>query len=125
MKKKFYEQSLGARFAVKEAILKATDSHIFEFKLSDIETINSKTGKPSINIFCNKLDLKIKNALKNLEKKYFWINNGYSCSKSLDWKYFLNEAKNEVKKGINKDEILNLATIKNIKRDKTKLIKQL
>ena len=64
MKKKFYEQSLGARFAVKEAVLKATDSHIFEFKLSDIETVNSKTGKPKINIYSDKLDLKIKNILK-------------------------------------------------------------
>ncbi len=71
MKKKFFEQSLGARFAVKEAILKATDSHIFEFKLSDIETINSTTGKPNINLYSEKLDLKIK---KILNKDNYTIN---------------------------------------------------
>lgn len=78
MKKKFYEQSLGARFAVKEAVLKATDSHIFEFKLSDIETINSKTGKPHINIYSDKLNLKIKN---KLNKDNYTINVSMSHEK--------------------------------------------
>lgn len=78
MKKKFFEQSLGARFAVKEAILKATDSHIFEFKLSDIETINSKTGKPKINLYSDKLDLKIK---KILNKDNYTINVSMSHEK--------------------------------------------
>ena len=78
MKKKFYEQSLGARFAVKEAILKATDSHIFEFKLSDIETINLKSGKPHINIYSDKLDLKIKN---KLNKDNYTINVSMSHEK--------------------------------------------
>lgn len=78
MKKKFFEQSLGARFAVKEAILKATDSHIFEFKLSDIETINSTTGKPKINLYCDKLDLKIK---KILNKDNYTINISMSHEK--------------------------------------------
>lgn len=80
MKKKFYEQSLGARFAVKEAILKATDSHIFEFKLSDIEIINSKTGKPKININSSVLDLKIK---KILNKDEYIINVSMSHEKEF------------------------------------------
>ena len=65
-KKKHFEQSYGARFAVKEAILKATDSHIFAYKLYEIETINLDSGKPVVNIISKKLLEKIK-ALLNKE----------------------------------------------------------
>ena len=62
-KKKHFEQSFGARFAVKEAILKATDSHIFAFKLYEIETINLESGKPIVKIKSKKLIQKIKTLL--------------------------------------------------------------
>lgn len=66
-KKKFSEQSYSARFAAKEAIIKATDSHIFSYKLSEIETINSETGRPIMNIYSQKLDKRIKDILQKDE----------------------------------------------------------
>ena len=77
-KKRFSEQSFGARFAVKEAILKATDSGIFSFELFEIETINSNTGKPLINIYSKSLIQKIKNLLN---KDKFIINVSLSHEK--------------------------------------------
>jgi len=62
-KKKYKEQSYGARFAVKEAVIKATDSRLFEYHLYDIETINLPTGKPVVNIKSEKLITKIKSLL--------------------------------------------------------------
>jgi len=67
-KKKFPEQSYAARFAVKEAVLKATNSGIFDFVLSKIETVNLESGKPIINILSKKLHNKIVNLLN--KKKY-------------------------------------------------------
>lgn len=40
-------QYLASRFAIKEAIIKATDN---KYYLKDIEITNSKTGKPQSNI---------------------------------------------------------------------------
>jgi holo-[acyl-carrier protein] synthase len=77
-KKKHYEQSFGARFAVKEAVLKATDSGIFEFKLYEIETTNLESGKPVIHIHSAKLIKKIK---EKLEKEEYDINVSLSHEK--------------------------------------------
>ena len=52
--------------------------NLLRFKLSDIETINSKTGKPKINIYSSKLDLKIK---KILNKDDYTINVSMSHEK--------------------------------------------
>lgn len=79
-KKKHFEQSFGARFAVKEAILKATDSHIFAYKLYEIETINLESGKPVVNIISNKLLDKIKVLLN---KEDFTINVSMSHEKDF------------------------------------------
>ncbi len=71
MKKKHYENSFGIRFAVKEAIIKATDSDILEYELNKIETINTESGKPEVRINIDRLNDKIK---KILGKEDFTIN---------------------------------------------------
>ncbi|MBI2136110.1 hypothetical protein HYU06_03495, partial [Candidatus Woesearchaeota archaeon] len=38
--------------------------------------------------------------LKRLEKRYYWLNNGYSCTHYLDAAYFMHEVQELVKKGI-------------------------
>ncbi|MBS3158865.1 hypothetical protein J4206_06280 [Candidatus Woesearchaeota archaeon] len=46
---------------------------------------------------------KIAKLLKQLEKKYYWLNNGYSCTHYLDADYFMHEINELVKKGITKE----------------------
>ncbi len=70
-KRKFPEQSFGARFAVKEALLKASDSDILEYDLSKIEIINTDSRKPILIIHIDRLNEKIK---KLLNKEIFKIN---------------------------------------------------
>ncbi|MBI2135803.1 hypothetical protein HYU06_01910, partial [Candidatus Woesearchaeota archaeon] len=41
--------------------------------------------------------------LKQLEKKYYWLNNGYSCTHYLDAAYFMHEVNELVKKRITKE----------------------
>lgn len=48
MQKRFPYQHLAARFAAKEAIIKAFGNNLVTFK--DIEIINDKLGKPSCRI---------------------------------------------------------------------------
>ena len=62
-RKKFSEQSFGVRFAVKEAIIKATDSDILQYELNQIETVNTDSGKPQVKISNDKLIKKIQNLL--------------------------------------------------------------
>lgn len=76
--KRFSEQSFGVRFAAKEAIIKATDSHILEYELHEIETLNTESGKPVMNIINNRLINKIKTLLK---KEHFTINISLSHEK--------------------------------------------
>lgn len=63
MKKKEYQNSFGIRFAVKEAIIKATNSDILEYELNKIETINTESGKPEVKINIERLNNKIKKLL--------------------------------------------------------------
>ena len=69
--KKYPEQSLSARFAAKEAVIKAVDSEILAHKLSDIETINLSSGKPEMKIHCSRINEKIRQLL---QKDQFNIN---------------------------------------------------
>ena len=62
-KKKYPEQSFGARFAAKEAIIKATDSSIFDYHLYEIETLNTESGKQELVINSQKLKDKIQQLL--------------------------------------------------------------
>jgi holo-[acyl-carrier protein] synthase len=70
-KKRFPEQSFGARFAVKEALIKALNSGIFDFELNKIETVNLESGKPIINIHSEKMLNKI---ISLLNKEDYTIN---------------------------------------------------
>jgi holo-[acyl-carrier protein] synthase len=79
-KKRFPEQSFGARFAVKEALMKATNSDILEFELCQIEVLNSRSGEPSVKI--NNIRLKNK-IIKMLKKKKFIINVSLSHEKDF------------------------------------------
>lgn len=68
-KKKYSEQNYGARFAVKEALIKATNSHLFDYELNDIETVNLESGMPVVNIISNKLNQKIRSLLNKDDYK--------------------------------------------------------
>ena len=48
MQKRFPYQHLAARFAAKEAVMKAFGNNLVTFR--DIEIINDKTGKPSCRL---------------------------------------------------------------------------
>ncbi|OGX10770.1 MAG: holo-[acyl-carrier-protein] synthase, partial [Omnitrophica WOR_2 bacterium GWB2_45_9] len=49
--KKFSYQHLAARFAAKEAVLKAIgDSSIHQINLREVEVLNDKSGKPFIRL---------------------------------------------------------------------------
>lgn len=71
LSKKNPEESFGSRFAAKEAIIKAINSHILEFDLTKIEVLNEDSGKPLVFINCEILKDKIKNALN---KENFVVN---------------------------------------------------
>ena len=43
-------ESFAARFAAKEALIKAIDSEVLEFDLSQIEVVKTKTGRPEFHI---------------------------------------------------------------------------
>lgn len=62
-KRRFCEQSYGARFAVKEAIIKALDLGILSVELPKIEMVNTESGKPIINIYSDKVKQNIYAAL--------------------------------------------------------------
>ena len=47
----------------------------------------------------------IEKKLRQLEKRYYWLNNGYACTHYLDADYFMHEVNELVKKGIAKEMI--------------------
>jgi len=61
--------SFAARFAAKEAFLKAIDKGILNFDLNEIEIINQDSGKPFINIRSEKIRLSVEDILKKKDFK--------------------------------------------------------
>jgi phosphohistidine swiveling domain-containing protein len=67
-----------------------------------------------------------KTAILRLVQKYHWLNNGYSASHYLNEDYFIKEIKYELKRGINKEQVLNYEQLfAQNKIVKQKLIKKL
>ena len=60
MKRKFYCEHLAARFAAKEAVLKAFGDGFSIVNLKDVEIINDKYGRPVVTL---------KRAMEKLRKK--------------------------------------------------------
>ena len=60
MKRKFYCEHLAARFAAKEAVLKAFGDGFSVVNLKDVEIINDKHGRPVVTL---------KRAMEKLRKK--------------------------------------------------------
>lgn len=56
-------QSFSARFAVKEALIKAIDGDLLAYDLWKIETVNTETGKPELHIHCERIKEKIRDLL--------------------------------------------------------------
>lgn len=48
MKRRFYEEHLAARFAAKEAVLKAFGSGFSAANLKDVEIVNDEHGRPQV-----------------------------------------------------------------------------
>ena len=65
--KRFYYQHLAARFATKEAVLKAFGEGFNKFiNWKDIEVLNQKNGKPEVKLYGYLRDLKEKKKIKNI-----------------------------------------------------------
>ncbi len=60
MRRKFYSEHLAARFAAKEAVLKAFGDGFSIVNLKDVEIINDKHGRPGVTL---------KRAMEKLRKK--------------------------------------------------------
>jgi len=64
MKRRFYFEHLAARFAAKEAVLKAFGEGFTGANLKDVEIINDKNGRPNVILKRHMEDLRKK---KNIE----------------------------------------------------------
>ncbi len=62
-------ESFAARFAAKEALIKAIDSEVLEFDLNQIEIVKTRTGKPEFNITSAHCLEKIRNLMGKDEYK--------------------------------------------------------
>jgi holo-[acyl-carrier protein] synthase len=65
--KKDNYQSFAVRFAAKEAFLKAIDKGVFDFELTEIEILNTVSGRPYINIRSEKIRKSVENILKKMD----------------------------------------------------------
>jgi holo-[acyl-carrier protein] synthase len=65
--KKFYYQHLAARFATKEAVLKALEGEGRRFmNWRDVEILNKKNGKPEIKLHGHLKKLRTEKEIKNI-----------------------------------------------------------
>ena len=78
--KRYPEQSFAARFAAKEAILKAIGSSITKFDLNEIEIVVSVSGKPAVRINCDALKNEI---ARRIGSKDFTINVSLAHEKDI------------------------------------------
>lgn len=58
--------SFAARFATKEAVLKALGTGLRGGKLTDIEVYRDSLGKPEVNLYNNIRELAVRNGVKKI-----------------------------------------------------------
>ena len=86
-----------------------------------IEKKDVKGIKKKINNYKN-----IKETLIDLEKKYYWLNNGYAGAKDLGIDYFINEIMLDIERGLDKNAIFRYKdSFSKNKEKKEKLLKEL
>jgi holo-[acyl-carrier protein] synthase len=84
-KKKFPHENLAARFACKEAVLKAFGDTRVGIRLKNIEILNDSKGKPEVILHKEAKKFADKNNLDNIIVSMSHTNN-YAVSNALLWR---------------------------------------
>jgi holo-[acyl-carrier protein] synthase len=84
-KKKFSHENLAARFACKEAVLKAFGDTRVGIRLKNIEILNDSKGKPEVILHKEAKKFADKNNLDNIMVSMSHTNN-YAVSNAILWK---------------------------------------
>ena len=84
-KKKFPHENLAARFACKEAVLKAFGDTKVGIRLKNIEILNDSKGKPEVILHKEAKKFADKNNLDNIIVSMSHTNN-YAVSNAILWK---------------------------------------
>jgi phosphopantetheine--protein transferase-like protein len=84
-KKKFSHENLAARFACKEAVLKAFGDTRVGIRLKNIEILNDSKGKPEVILHKEAKKFADKNNLDNIIVSMSHTNN-YAVSNALLWR---------------------------------------
>ena len=84
-KKKFSHENLAARFACKEAVLKAFGDTRVGIRLKNIEILNDSKGKPEVTLHKEAKKFASKNHLDNIIVSMSHTNN-YAVSNALLWR---------------------------------------
>lgn len=83
--KKFSHESLAARFACKESVLKAFGDTRIGIQLKNIEVLNDSKGKPEIVLHGEAREFAVKNRLDKIIVSMSHTNN-YAVSNAILWK---------------------------------------
>jgi len=83
--KKFSQESLAARFACKESVLKAFGDTRIGIQLKDIEVLNDSKGKPEIVLHGEAKEFADKNHLDNIIVSMSHTGN-YAISNAILWR---------------------------------------
>ncbi|MBU1887978.1 MAG: holo-ACP synthase [Candidatus Omnitrophica bacterium] len=83
--KKFSHETLAARFACKESVLKAFGDTRIGAKLKNIEILNDSKGKPEVILHGEVKEFADKNQLDNIIVSMSHTNN-YAVSNAILWK---------------------------------------
>ena len=84
-KKKFSHENLAARFACKEAVLKAFGDTKVGIRLKNIEILNNSKGKPEVILHREAKEFADKNKLDKIIVSMSHTNN-YAVSNAILWK---------------------------------------
>ncbi len=84
-RKKFSHESLAARFACKESVLKAFGDTKIGIQLKNIEVLNDSKGKPEIVLHAKAKEFAAKNCLGNIIVSMSHTEN-YAVSNAILWR---------------------------------------